>query len=78
MIVGNKCDLKERIAVSQDTIKKYCAELGLKYYEISALTGENVKEMWEDVIAHGNWETVANVDFELNPAPPVRRSKRCC
>ena len=78
VVVGNKCDLKERIAISQDIIKKYCAELGLKYYEISALTGENVNEMWEDILTHGNWEPVANVDFEPSPDPPAKPDKRCC
>ena len=41
IIIGNKIDLKER-DVKTDEANKYCRELGFKYFETSAKTGENV------------------------------------
>ena len=41
IIIGNKIDLKEREIKTEDA-NKYCRELGFKYFETSAKTGENV------------------------------------
>ena len=41
IIIGNKIDLLER-EIKTDEAKKYCKELGFKYFETSAKTGENV------------------------------------
>ena len=41
IIIGNKIDLKEREIKTEDA-SKYCRELGFKYFETSAKTGENV------------------------------------
>ena len=45
-LVANKADLKEQRKVQQDAIEKKCAELSISNaYEVSAKTGEGVKEL---------------------------------
>ena len=43
IIIGNKIDLFER-EIKTDEAEKYCNDLGFKYFETSAKTGENVNE----------------------------------
>ena len=43
IIIGNKIDIKEREIKSIEA-NKYCNDLGFKYFETSAKTGENVRE----------------------------------
>ena len=43
IIVGNKIDLYER-EIKTEEANKYCNELGYKYFETSAKTGENVNQ----------------------------------
>ena len=43
IIIGNKIDLVER-EIKTDEAEKYCNDLGFKYFETSAKTGENVSE----------------------------------
>ena len=42
IIIGNKIDLTER-EIKTVEANKYCRELGFKYFETSAKTGENVE-----------------------------------
>lgn len=46
IVVGNKIDLNEKIAVSEEEIKSLADELGLEIIEASAKTGENVEEIF--------------------------------
>ena len=41
IIIGNKIDIKQR-EIKTEEAKKFCQELGYKYFETSAKTGENV------------------------------------
>ena len=43
IIIGNKIDILER-EIKTTEAKKYCKELGFKYFETSAKTGENVND----------------------------------
>ncbi len=42
ILCGNKCDLKDKIVIKQDQIENISAKLNLKYFQTSALTGENI------------------------------------
>ncbi|XP_068179219.1 ras-related protein Rab-42b isoform X2 [Antennarius striatus] len=51
MLVGQKCDLDaegERV-VSQEDAEKLAEQLGVPYVEVSAKTGENVKDIFEQL-----------------------------
>ena len=49
IIVGNKSDLVNSREVSLEEGKNYANQLGYNFYETSALTGENVKEAFNDI-----------------------------
>lgn len=44
LIIANKCDLVEERKVSDEEISKLSKDLGLEFFESSALSGENVEE----------------------------------
>lgn len=45
-VVGNKSDLKEERAVQFNEAAKFCQDNELKFFECSALTGENIEEVF--------------------------------
>jgi small GTP-binding protein len=47
ILIGNKIDLNEKIAVSEEEIKSLSEELGLEIIEASAKTSENVEEIFK-------------------------------
>jgi small GTP-binding protein len=49
-IVGNKSDLKEEREVNQEEAIEYANRLGADYMETSALSGENVKDLFQSFI----------------------------
>ncbi|KAG7764322.1 hypothetical protein KL931_004844 [Ogataea haglerorum] len=48
-LVGNKLDLEEERKISKDEAQAFANELGLMYAEVSAKTGENVKDCFRDI-----------------------------
>lgn len=44
VLIGNKSDLEDRRVVEQSSARQLAETLGIKYFETSALTGENVNE----------------------------------
>lgn len=46
ILLGNKCDLKDR-RVDSETVENYCNENNIKHFLVSAKTGENVKKAFE-------------------------------
>jgi GTP1/Obg family GTP-binding protein len=49
-LVGNKIDLgKEYILIKEDEITKFILDNNLKYYETSAVTGEKIQEMFNEL-----------------------------
>ena len=58
-IVGNKTDLSTQRVVTEAQGQKFASDNGLRYYETSALTGDNVMQAFEQLIsdilnAHNN------------------------
>ena len=48
-LVGQKCDLNERI-ISKEKGREMANELGVEFFEISAKTGQNVEELFNYLI----------------------------
>ncbi len=59
ILCGNKSDLKDKIVVPQDQIEKIALKYNLKYFQTSALTGENIDLIFEilskDLLALNNF-----------------------
>ena len=49
MIVGNKSDLDSERAVENNLASSKISELGLTYMEVSAKTGQNIKEFFKEM-----------------------------
>lgn len=83
-IIGNKRDLKESRAVSTERIAEYANREGLKFYEVSALDGEGVTEMFMDVctdLAQLEVNQSQRVTHELSEATKKELQQRqatCC
>ena len=73
IIIGNKIDIVER-EVKTEEAKKYCNDLGFKYYETSAKTGENVeyafKKLAQQLILERN-NRILSKGYSLEPPVPV-------
>ncbi len=49
MIVGNKSDLTRERTVSFNEANEFCENLKIPYFEVSAKTGANVSNMFENL-----------------------------
>ena len=49
-MVGNKYDLFESEQVDEDIVKKYAADNQMKFKYVSALTGRNTNELFQEIV----------------------------
>ena len=49
MLIGNKCDLPNR-EIQYDEASEYAKSKGISYMEVSAKTGQNVKNVFSMVV----------------------------
>lgn len=52
MLVGNKCDLAHRRAVTTEEGQQFAKENGLLFMEASAKTAQNVEEVRISLLGH--------------------------
>ena len=50
VLVGNKCDLEEKRIVGEEEGKELAAKFGLKFFETSNKTGQNIEEAGNELI----------------------------
>jgi GTPase SAR1 family protein len=50
ILIGNKIDLNDEREVNDNEGKTKAKELGLLYYEVSAKTGENIEELFSNIV----------------------------
>ena len=79
ILVGNKIDMENQRVVSKEEGEKMAASYGLKFYECSAKTGENVEEIFKDIVT----KTVENFSkVEEKEATKLKnkkgQKKGCC
>jgi len=84
IIVGNKKDLEEKRQVSTAEGKEFADNHGYKFYEVSAKSGENVKEAFFDIFEQLykifeeeiTGKKVKKPQIELKKEP--KKKKKCC
>jgi len=64
VVVGTQQDLMHKDRVNDDVVREWCAAHGLNYFPASALTGEDVVEIFENIVDHIK--------------PPVNQLKSSC
>ncbi|OHT13597.1 GTP-binding protein ypt2 [Tritrichomonas foetus] len=81
IVVGNKCDMKEEIAVSFEDAKEYCDEIHANAFHMtSAVTGEGINELFLNIgeICSKMVLDAQNFIAKLDDGIVTRTSKRCC
>jgi len=86
MLIGNKCDLEVKRAITYEEGKKLAEEQGLVFMETSAKTAQNVDEAFLET-AKGIYEKVKHGTPDMEPSAPGKKSsvgqapqeqKGCC
>ena len=84
-LVGNKSDLEDQRRISTEEAKKFCEENGLLYFECSAKTGANVREVFISVMEKIPIFEKANfsleneqIIFEKKFSPPKKCDYKKC
>ena len=82
VLLGNKCDMEPRV-VTEDMGKKLAEELKISYYETSALTGQGIKEAFEELTMdimkkRGVSEGGNTGGVELNSKKKKKEKSDCC
>ena len=65
ILVGNKVDTERRRKVTHDEAEEFAANLGVPYFETSAVTGQNIQKVFEEITK------VINITSVLTNRPTV-------
>ncbi|XP_044264645.1 putative ras-related protein Rab-5B [Tribolium madens] len=80
-IVGNKVDLTSQREVLRDEAYQYAKEEGAVYYECSAMSGQGVQELFEDVaqnIFNKFDPDILSETVIINSQENFRKKMKCC
>ena len=79
ILAGNKIDMEEERKVSKEEGEKMAADYGLKFYECSAKTGENVEEAFKDIVTK-TVENFSKIDEKEATKLKNKKGKKkgCC
>lgn len=75
VLLGNKADLQDTRAVDGNEARNVAENLGLKYFETSAATGQNVKESVEALLDQVMTRMENCVDTDLLPSSFINNNR---
>jgi GTPase SAR1 family protein len=86
LLLGNKCDLKERLTQEEEVlISEYCQKNNMKYFKVSAKTGENVTNAYNTLVEEAyaysyNHRKGSTVPVVIGSSDKKRKKKKkpCC
>ena len=77
-IVGNKIDVEERLVTKEDAEKK-AEELKLKYFEVSAKTGEGFEALFDYLLKEIIEQDIVQPEVDnVDIAAETPKKKACC
>lgn len=78
ILIGNKCDVSDR-DITEEEIKTFADEMGLKYYETSAKTGDNIDCAFTNTIKFIEVDDGPNNTVDVNRVmePPTKKKSFC-
>ena len=80
ILLGNKSDMLNNIAVSQEKVEKFCSEHNIKYYKVSAKEDSidtAVVELVTNIISNESLSDKIKPGIELENPKYVKKST-CC
>ncbi len=77
-LVGNKIDMEEERKVSTEEGKKLAEELGIPFFETSAKTGENIDNIFDNIVEDLDKEFGNRQKIERNLSYQPKKEKKCC
>ena len=81
VLLGNKCDFEER-AVTEEQGNKLGEELKISYFETSALSGQGIKEAFEqltkDIMKIKGVDNGNDTSIELKKVKKKKGKSDCC
>ena len=77
-LVGNKIDMEEERKVSTEEGKKLAEELGIPFFETSAKTGENIDNIFDNIVEDLDKEFGNIQKIERNLSYQPKKEKKCC
>ena len=80
-LVANKTDLVESRQISREEGEIIAKKNGMKYFETSALTGENVDIAFQSIVKEANEVKKGRImepSFILRRGNEARKKKKCC
>jgi len=84
MLIGNKCDMRDKQRVDTQTVEEYAASLNVMFLETSAKTADNVKEAFESltrkmIVAHLHASAANDKPFMVKLEEEKKQvNKGCC
>ena len=86
LLVGNKYDLaEERRAVTEEEAKQYAENNGMKFFEVSAKTGDGINDMFNYIISEllkekepGLFDNQYKNDIKFNKTSCLNEYCSCC
>lgn len=64
LLIGNKCDLESKRTVASSVARQYATSKGIQFFETSALTGANIKEVENYIInKKSNYDNINKEDY---------------
>ena len=92
LLLGNKCDLKHKIDVTEEEVNEFCEEKNLEWFETSAKENINLEESFHkivELILEGKTDdeirdlfgVKANISFSSNEKEKKKKKKKeviCC
>jgi Ras-related protein Rab-5C len=76
-LCGNKSDLEENRKVNYDEAKRYSDSIGSFFIEVSALTSDNIENLFEEIAMRLPKEVIKKEGINFEQPNEVDNTRRC-